>query len=86
VAEHKFYFDELYDRIGYAPFAAVAVGLYRWVERYLIWGSITVLAVTVRSVSRGVAAAQTGLVRSYAVTLVAGAAVLAVYFLTKANL
>ena len=29
---------------------------------------------------------QTGLVRSYAFTLVAGAAVLAVYFLTKANL
>ena len=86
VAEHKFYFDELYDRIGYAPFAAIAVGLYRWVERYLIWGSITVLSITVRSVSRGVAAAQTGLVRSYAVTLVAGAALLAVYFLTKANL
>ena len=68
------------------PFAAIAVGLYRWVERYLIWGSITVLSITVRSVSRGVAAAQTGLVRSYAVTLVAGAALLAVYFLTKANL
>ncbi len=86
LAEHKFYFDELYDSIGYAPFAAVAVGLYRFFERYVIWGSITALSATVRGVSRGVAAAQTGLVRSYAVTLVAGGAVLAVYFLTKANL
>ena len=47
--------------------------LYRFVERYLIWGSIAALSATVRGVSRGVAAAQTGLVRSYAVTLVAGA-------------
>ena len=46
----------------------------------------TALAATVKGVSRGVAMAQTGLVRSYAFTLVAGAAVLAVYFLTKANL
>ena len=31
--EHKFYFDELYDRVFYAPSVALAQTLYRVVER-----------------------------------------------------
>ncbi len=86
IAEHKFYFDELYNLIGLQTFSAIAIGLYRFVERYLVWGSITVLSVVVRSVARGVAAAQTGIVRGYTATLVAGGALLVVYFLTRASL
>ena len=86
IAEHKFYFDELYDRIGYDTFAALATYLYAWFERYVIWGSIAALTYVVRRIASGVALAQTGIVRSYAATLVAGGAVLAVYFLTRASL
>ncbi len=86
VAEQKFYWDALYDRIGYAPAAATASALYRFVERWVIWGAAAAVAATVRALSRGASAAQTGAVRGYAATLVAGAAVLAVFFIGKASL
>jgi hypothetical protein len=40
----------------------------------------------VRAFSRATVAAQTGVVRLYATALVAGAAVLGVYFLSRASL
>ena len=86
VAEHKFYWDEAYDRIAYLPVAALATGLYRFFERWVIWGTIDLVAYTVRVFARGTADAQTGVVRQYATVLVAGAAVLGVYFLSKATL
>jgi NADH-quinone oxidoreductase subunit L len=86
VAEHKFYWDEAYDRIAYLPAAALATGLYRFFERWVIWGTMDLVAYTVRVFARGTADAQTGIVRQYATVLVAGAAVLGVYFLSKATL
>ena len=86
VAEHKFYWDELYDRIAYIPAAAVATAVYRFFERWVIWGMINLTAYIVGMVARGTADAQTGVVRQYATVLVAGAAVLGVYFLSKATL
>jgi NADH:ubiquinone oxidoreductase subunit 5 (subunit L)/multisubunit Na+/H+ antiporter MnhA subunit len=86
VAEHKFYWDEAYDRIAYLPVAALATGLYRFFERWVIWGTMDLVGYTVRVFARGTADAQTGIVRQYATVLVAGAAVLGVYFLSKATL
>jgi NADH-quinone oxidoreductase subunit L len=86
VSEHKFYWDELYDRIAYIPAAAVAVAVYRFFERWVIWGTINLIAYVVGLVARGTADAQTGVVRQYATVLVAGAAVLGVYFLSRATL
>jgi NADH:ubiquinone oxidoreductase subunit 5 (subunit L)/multisubunit Na+/H+ antiporter MnhA subunit len=86
VAAHKFYWDEAYDRIAYAPAAALAVGLYRFFERWVIWGTIDVVTWIVRAFARGTADAQSGVVRQYATVLVAGAALLGVYFLSKATL
>ena len=43
VAEHKFYWDELYTLIAYRPAQFVAVTLDRVVERWIIAGSITAL-------------------------------------------
>jgi NADH-quinone oxidoreductase subunit L len=86
IAEHKFYWDELYDTVAYIPAAAVAVGVYRFVERWVVWGTIDLVAFLVRMVARGTADAQTGVVRQYATVLVAGAAVLGVYFLSRATL
>jgi NADH-quinone oxidoreductase subunit L len=86
VAEHKFYWDELYDTIAYIPAAAIAVGVYRFIERWVIWGTVDLVAFLVRMLARGTADAQTGIVRQYATVLVAGAAVLGVYFLSRATL
>jgi NADH-quinone oxidoreductase subunit L len=86
VAEHKFYWDELYDTIAYIPAAAIASGVYRFIERWVIWGTVDLVAFLVRMVARGTADAQTGVVRQYATVFVAGAAVLGVYFLSKATL
>ena len=38
--EHKFYFDELYDRLFYRPAVLLATSLYRLVERPLVLGSL----------------------------------------------
>ncbi len=86
VAEHKFYWDELYDRIAYLPAAVLASGLYRVVERWVIWGTVDLTTYIVRLGARRTADAQTGIVRQYATVLVAGAAVLGVYFLSRATL
>jgi NADH-quinone oxidoreductase subunit L len=86
IAEHKFYWDEVYDRIAYIPAAALAVGVYRFLERWVVWGTIDLVSFLVRMLARGTADAQTGVVRQYATVLVAGAAVLGVYFLSKATL
>jgi NADH-quinone oxidoreductase subunit L len=86
IAEHKFYWDELYDAIAYIPAAALAVGIYRIIERWVVWGTVDLVAFLVRMLARGTADAQTGVVRQYATVLVAGAAVLGVYFLSRATL
>ena len=86
VAENKFYWDAAYDRIAYLPAAFAATGLYRGVERWIVWGSIRLVAYVVRAFSRAATEAQTGVVRLYAATLVVGAAVLGAYFLGRASL
>jgi NADH-quinone oxidoreductase subunit L len=84
VAERKFYWDELYDRIAYAPAAGAALGL-RLVERFGVVGGVGVVGAAVGSLGRVSAWLQSGYVRQYATVLAAGAAVVAVYFLSEAN-
>ncbi len=36
--KNKWYFDELYDRVFVRPSIAIAVGVYRWIDRWLIDG------------------------------------------------
>ena len=86
VAAHKFYWDELYDKIAYLPAAVVASSLYRFFERWVIWGTVGLVAYLVRMLARATVAAQTGVVRLYATALVAGAVVLGAYFLSRATL
>jgi hypothetical protein len=62
------------------------VGVYRFLERWVVWGTIDLVSFLVRMLARGTADAQTGVVRQYATVLVAGAAVLGVYFLSRATL
>jgi NADH-quinone oxidoreductase subunit L len=86
VAEQKFYWDRAYDAIAYAPAAALAVDLYRFIERWVVWGATRVTAAVVRAAATLTSELQNGLVRLYATVLVTGAAVLALFFIGKANL
>ena len=60
VLEHKFYFDELYDALFYAPTAWIARMLGRAVEQPLIAGSGRELGEETRGLGSLVARAQTG--------------------------
>jgi NADH-quinone oxidoreductase subunit L len=86
LAERKFYWDELYHHAFYRPAAALAVGGNRFIERFVIGGSIWITTWTVRTLGAATARAQTGVVRLYATVLAAGAAATLVYFLTRARL
>jgi NADH-quinone oxidoreductase subunit L len=79
--ERKFYWDELYDLVWYRGSDLLARGLDAFVERPLIAGSLSAVTSAVGLGSRELSLAQTGLVRSYALALAGGLAVLAVVFL-----
>jgi NADH-quinone oxidoreductase subunit L len=86
VAENLFYWDTAYRWIAYLPASVAASTLYRWFERWIIWGTVSLVAYVVRAFSRGATEAQNGVVRLYATAFAAGAAVLAAYFLGRASL
>ncbi len=78
--EHKFYFDELYDTLFYAPSAWLARTLRRTVEQPLIAESGPELGQDTRDIGDVVARAQTGLLRTYALAIASSVAVLAIVF------
>jgi NADH-quinone oxidoreductase subunit L len=81
IAEQKFYWDEAYDWAFYKPAVLLTAALGRFVERPLIAGSIREVSLGFRFGSREASRIQNGLVRSYALALASGLAVLAVVFL-----
>jgi NADH-quinone oxidoreductase subunit L len=78
--EHKFYFDEAYDALFYAPAVFLARLLRRGVEQPLIADTGRDLGDDTRDLGRVVARAQTGLLRTYALAIASSVAVLAVVF------
>jgi NADH-quinone oxidoreductase subunit L len=78
--EHKLWFDELYDAIFYRPAVLLTAGLRRGVEEPLIGGSIEGVTSGARSAGGAVAESQTGYLRSYALAIAAGVAVLVLVF------
>src|SRR5215207_9298930 len=79
--EEKFYFDAAYDRAFYEPAARSATLALQYVEEPVFLRSLGELGRGVRSLSGRLSAVQTGSVRSYALALGAGAAVIALVFL-----
>ncbi len=79
--EHKFYWDELYTAVFYKPADLIARSLGRYVEQPVIAGSIAEVTRGFRIGSGELSRVQNGLVRSYALALAGGIAVLAVVFL-----
>ncbi len=82
ILEHKFYWDELYDAIFYRPSDWLARALGTLIERPLIGGSISAVGETFGFSSRELSLAQTGLVRTYALALAGGIAILTIVFLS----
>jgi NADH-quinone oxidoreductase subunit L len=78
--EHKFYFDEAYDALFYAPAVFLAKFLRRGVEQPLIADSGRDLGDDTRDLGGLIARAQTGLLRTYALAIASSVAVLAVVF------
>jgi NADH-quinone oxidoreductase subunit L len=78
--EHKFYFDELYDLLFYRPSVLLATGLYRLIEQPLVFGSIRELVRAFREAGQGTGRLQTGLVRTYALSIAASLAIVTVVF------
>jgi NADH-quinone oxidoreductase subunit L len=80
--ERKFWFDEAYDLVFYRPAVWLARACTRWIEKPLILGSATELALGTRESGQLAARLQSGLVRAYALALAAGVAVLVVVFIS----
>jgi NADH-quinone oxidoreductase subunit L len=80
--EHKFWFDELYDRVFYEPAVALTRLLRRGVEEPLIGGSITGVTLGAREAGGALGDVQTGYLRSYALAIAAAVAVLVVVFIS----
>jgi NADH-quinone oxidoreductase subunit L len=80
--EHKFYFDEIYDTLFYRPADELgrAEGVY--VERPVIGGTVAEVAAGARDTGGILSHLQTGLLRSYALAIGAGLAVLVVVFIS----
>jgi NADH-quinone oxidoreductase subunit L len=78
--ERKFYFDEAYDALFYAPGVFLANFFRRGIEQPLIADSGRDLGDDTRDLGGLVARAQTGLLRTYALAIASSVAVLAVVF------
>jgi len=79
--ENKFYFDELYDRLFYAPAVAIAGVLRTEVEEPVILQGGADIGQTTLDAGGVVRRIQTGVLRTYVFFLAAGAAALVLAFL-----
>jgi NADH-quinone oxidoreductase subunit L len=83
---HKWYFDEVYDRLFVRPWAAAGVFARSVVESDLVQGVLVGGTVNVvRASSSFARSIQNGYLRSYALVLLAGLGGLALYFLIASS-
>jgi NADH-quinone oxidoreductase subunit L len=78
---HKWYFDELYDHVVVRPMQALGAGASSVFERTVVQGMVGGATLAVRVGNSFVRVAQSGIVRYYALLLVAGLGGLSLYFL-----
>ena len=81
VLEHKLFFDELYDAVFARPVQLVAAQLRDAVEAPVVHRSLDEVAEGTQDLAGGVARVQTGLLRTYALTITASLVVLVIVFL-----
>ena len=78
----EFLGPELYDKLFSYPSDLLARGLYTFVEQPLVAGGLTAISDAFGFGSTELSRAQNGLVRTYALALAGGVAILAVVFLS----
>ena len=78
---HKWYFDELNDALFVRPARALGESALNVFERFVIQGMVGGAELAVRAGSSIVRVAQSGILRYYALLLLAGAGGLGLYFL-----
>jgi NADH-quinone oxidoreductase subunit L len=82
---NAWYFDWLYERAILRPVAAFAVFCNKVIERFVVDGIVVGTTGLVKSGTARVRALQTGLARVYALTLIGGTVLIAIYFLIVAK-
>ena len=80
-AQHKLYFDELYDALFSRPAQVIAQRLRDAVEEPVVQGSLGEIGAGISDVGRRHGTLQNGLLRSYALVIAGSVAVLAIVFL-----
>jgi NADH-quinone oxidoreductase subunit L len=80
VLELKLYFDELYDALFYRPAVSLSNALRREVEEPVIERSLDEIGAGTIQVGGEVARVQSGLLRTYALTIAFAVCVLVVVF------
>jgi NADH-quinone oxidoreductase subunit L len=83
--EHKYYFDELYDRVFVRPTDWVAGFALRDIETPVIDAAVIDTGLVARAGSAGLSLTQSGYFRNYVLVFVGGALVAAVILLVRAN-
>jgi len=83
--QHAWYFNELIDLLVYRPLIATGRFCNRFIERFIVDGIVVAATSAVRGVSGAVRQAQSGLLRAYALLVVAGVVALGLYFLLVAG-
>ncbi len=81
--EHKYYFDELYDRVFVRLLDRSADVGYRDVERVAIDGSLTGAAELTEAGAGSLSLTETGYFRNYVLVFVAGAVIVAVLLIAR---
>ena len=76
----QYRFDEVYEQAAIQPGRDLGDVMTRDVERYGVQGAVEGVARSIVEFGRGLRVVQTGLVRSYAFAMIAGAAVVGVIF------
>ena len=76
----QYRFDEVYEQAVVQPGRDLGDVMTRDVERYGVQGAVEGVARSLVDAGKGLRAAQTGLVRSYAFAMIAGAAILGIIF------
>jgi NADH-quinone oxidoreductase subunit L len=83
--EHKYYFDELYDRVFVRPTDWVAGFALRDIETPVIDAAVVDTGLVARAGAAGLSLTQSGYFRNYVLVFVGGALVAAAILLVRAN-
>jgi len=81
---NKYYIDELYEILFINSLKNLGTGLWKGFDELVIDGSINGTAYLIGVISGGLRKIQTGLVQSYAFSMIIGGIVLVVYYIVRA--